>query len=357
MAAVMPRLLIAFVLIIASAAHASACKYIRGPFLLALEAATTSCQHELCGRIYPTDPAWMTRDASSCGRDPWMALQRDARAALASGGAVILGEAHDNAVHHDLQAKLLDTGEVLSNETHPPAVAMEQIRADQQGGIDQFRDFEINARRLGTLSELKRFLDWETSGWQKYNYDPLLSAIIAAKLPIYPGDAPRDTMKALAKQGPTALAAGELARLALDKPLGDEADAASAAEIEEAHCGMLPKSAIPNMAFAQRYRDAHLADATLKAAETQGGAVLITGNNHARTDRGVPWYLRARAPDRKVISVMLIEVEDGKTDAETYVPRGPDGRPAADFIVFTPQAERGDPCAEFAEKASKTPKP
>lgn len=357
MAAMVPRLLIALFAVVVSASHASACKYVRGPFLLALDEATASCKHELCGRIYPTDPAWMTRDASSCGRDPWMALQRDMRTALSGGGAVILGEAHDNPVHHVLQARLLDPGEVLLDDSRPRAVVMEQIRADQQSGIERFREFEINARRLGTLSELKRFLGWETSGWQKYDYDPLLTAIIAAKLPFYAGDPPRDTIKTLAKEGASTLATGEQTRLSLDKPLGEALDAASAAEIEESHCGMLPKAAIPSMAFAQRYRDAHLADATMNAAEAQGGAVLVTGNTHARTDRGVPWYLRSRAPDRKVVSVMLIEVEDGKADPEAYVPRDPDGRPAADFVVFTPRAERGDPCAELAEKAAKTPKP
>ena len=115
-------------------------------------------------------------------------------------------------------------------------------------------------------------------------------------------------------------------------------------ELEESHCGMMPKTAFGNMAFAQRYRDAHLADAVLKAAEKQGSAILLAGNGHVRTDRGVPAYLRQRAPDRKVVSVMLIEVEDGKTDPQAYVPRDPDGKPVADYIVLTPRQQRPDPC-------------
>ena len=58
----------------------------------------------------------------------------------------------------------------------------------------------------------------------------------------------------------------------------------------------------------------------------------------------MPLYLRQRVPDRKFVSVMLVEVEDDKTDPQAYVPRDPDGMPAADFIVLTPRQPRPDPC-------------
>jgi uncharacterized iron-regulated protein len=156
-------------------------------------------------------------------------------------------------------------------------------------------------------------------------------------------------MKA-ARGGEAALPADERKRLRLDIPLGDKFDAASIKEIEEAHCGALPKEAFGGMAYAQRYRDAHLADASLKAAESNGSAILIAGDGHARTDRGVPWYIRERAPEKKVVSVMFIEVEDGNTDERSYVPLDPDGRPAADFVVFTSRAQRGDPCEKMRKK-------
>ena len=41
---------------------------------------------------------------------------------------------------------------------------------------------------------------------------------------------------------------------------------------------------------------------------------------------------------------MLAEVEDGRTEPLDYVPRDPDGRPAVDVVIFTPRAERSDPC-------------
>jgi uncharacterized iron-regulated protein len=259
--------------------------------------------------------------------------------ALATSDIVILGEAHDNPHHHKLRAGLLSK----------PAIAMEQLRADQSAGLVTFTEYRAKSARPATLDDFKTKVDWTSGGWNQYPYDPLLTAILNANVPIYAGDPPRDTIRKIAKQGLGVLSPEDQKRLALDQPLGDKLDAVSAEEIEGAHCGMLPKTAIPNMALAQRYRDAHLADATLQAAADHGQAVLLTGNNHARTDRGVPWYIRARAPGKKVVSVVLVEVEQGKTDPEGYVPRDPDGKPAADYLIFTPTITRDDPCKAFGK--------
>jgi uncharacterized iron-regulated protein len=253
---------------------------------------------------------------------------------------LVLGEAHDNPHHHKLRSKIL--------KPHAKAIVMEQLRADQSAGIAAFNNNNRSAERPATLNDFKETVDWATGGWDKYPIDPLLEAVIATRLPVYAGDPPRDTIRKVAKEGLGALPIAEQARLGLDKPLGDKIDAVSAEEIEASHCGMLPKTAVPRMALAQRYRDAHLADATLKAVSEHGQAILLTGNNHALLDRGVPWYIRARAPDKKVVSIVLVEIEDGKTDPEAYVPRDPDGKPAADYLIFTPTIERDDPCAAFA---------
>jgi uncharacterized iron-regulated protein len=266
-------------------------------------------------------------------------ILRKSMPAIAASEIVILGEAHDNPHHHQLRAGLLTK----------PAIAMEQLRADQNAGLATFTAYRAKSARPATIADFKTKVDWESGGWNQYPYDPLLEAILKLSLPIYAGDPPRDTIRKIAKEGLGVLSADDQKRLALDQPLGEKLDAVSAEEIEASHCGMLPKSAIPKMALAQRYRDAHLADATLQAAADHGQAVLLTGNNHARTDRGVPWYIRARTPGKKVVSVVLVEVEEGKTDPEAYVPRDPDGRPAADYLIFTPSITRDDPCKAFGK--------
>jgi len=47
---------------------------------------------------------------------------------------------------------------------------------------------------------------------------------------------------------------------------------------------------------------------------------------------------------------MMVEVEEGKSDPATYLPRDPDGKPAADMLIFTPRHERPDPCAKMREQ-------
>lgn len=260
----------------------------------------------------------------------------------------LFGEVHDNVQHH----KFRSTG------LHPfptASVVFEQLRTDQQPAIDAF--FNTLPKEARTLDAFFKAVDWDKSGWSKYDYKPLFQAVLDAGLPIYAGDPPRDLIRKASKEGAAAIPADEQKRLGLDTPLDPSLHDASLTEIEASHCGMMPKSAFGGMAFAQRLRDATLADVALKALETHGAVTLFAGNGHVRSDRGVPWYVRQRAPAVRVHATMLVEVEDGKTDAEAYVPRGPDGRSAADTVIFTPRAERADPCVEMKKAFEKRSPP
>src|SRR5688572_6132163 len=157
-----------------------------------------------------------------------------------------------------------------------------------------------------------------------------MEAVVAAGLPIYPGEIPRVRVRSVARTGLLQIAPEERARLGLDRPLPAPMAGALRRELEESHCGALPPQALGGMAAAQRYRDAHMADVLLGAAQRHGSAILIAGNGHVRADRGVPWHIRQRAPGAPVTAILLVEVEDGKTEPADYVPRDPDGRPAAD---------------------------
>jgi uncharacterized iron-regulated protein len=315
-----------------------------------------SGDHPLLGRIWSRAPAglidepslhWATEGRGSCDEPGYSKLID----AIYKAQVVLLGEIHDNKKHHDIRADLLIAPKSAAARDDYPwplfGVVFEQLRSDQQDALDSFVETVKAPPHSLSMDDFSRALDWQKTGWAQYGYDRLFQAAIDAKLPIYAGDVTRDAIMKVAKEGETALPAEERARLKLDVPLGPTLDDASLSEIEEAHCGTMPKEAFTGMAYAQRYRDATLADNVLKAADKHGSAILIAGNGHVRTDRGVPWYIHQRAPDKKVVSVMLIEVEDGKNDPEAYVPRDPDGKPAADYIIFTPRAERGDPCEKM----------
>lgn len=274
-------------------------------------------------------------------------------AAILAADFALVGEVHDNADGHRIQAEAISPAS-LSGRAR--AVVFEQMRADQAPALATFQALRKTVPANADVAELKRLLDWDKSGWAKDGYDPLFDAVIKANLPIYAGDPARETIKKVAKEGASALPQDELTRLGLDKPLPDAAQEDLLDQLEKSHCGVMPKSAFGNLSFAQRLRDATQADVVLKAARDNSRAILFAGNGHVRKDRGVPYYLKQRAPDKKVVSVMLVEVEDGKTDPESYVERGPDGQPTADYIVFTPRAERSDPCEEMKKRVYKPDK-
>lgn len=273
--------------------------------------------------------------------------------AAARGGIFLFGEVHDNPDHHALQGWLAwntaslrrQTGNNQTGSVSAPAVVFEQLRTDQQPAIDAFLSLPPTQR---TLEAFLQAIEWEKSGWSKYDYRPLFEKVLKAELPILAGDPPRDLIRKAAKEGASAMAPDEQKRLVLDVRLDEMQHDAALAELEESHCGAMPKSALGGMAFAQRYRDATLADVALKALELHGAVIIIAGNGHVRSDRGIPWYVRKRAPVVPVAVTMLLEVIDGQTDPEAYLPRDPDGKPAADVVIFTPRAVRDDPCKAFS---------
>jgi uncharacterized iron-regulated protein len=307
--------------------------------------ATFAADAALDGRVYRVPPPSM--GGTNCPDVPDDKLMQAISATLAGGGIVVLGENHDNFLHHMSRACIVErvVGKTSNSKI---AVVFEQFNAEQQGTLDAFA-----AGAEKSLTDFKKTVGWDASGWSQYKYDPLLQAIIDAKSPLYAGDVTRAMIMKTSKEGSAALSEMETKRLGLDKPLGEKLDQASLKEIEDSHCGMMPKSAFGGMAFGQRYRDAHLADVALKAAEKHGGAIVLAGNTHARSDRGIGWYIKTRAPTKRVLSVAYGEIDDKQDQASSYVPLDPDGKPAADFVALTLTIDRPDPCIEMREMMKK----
>ena len=311
-------------------------------------AAATMAWQSTEGRDHPLVGAVL--DTAVGATMPWPVFASVFADKLARASpAILLGEVHDNPDHHAQRAALIGrsacarAGDPLSGAASPGAAVFEHIRADQQLALDTFA-----AVASSKTADLMRLLDWDNGGWPSQRmFAPLFDAVIAARWPILAGDPPRRQVRALARGEAGAVPTDERARLRLDEALPPALRDALSAELKGSHCGMLPDAAITGLAAAQQYRDAHLADAMLAAAEKHGAAVLLAGNGHVRSDRGVPWHIRQRAPGRQILTVMFVEVEDGVTDARAYVPRAPDDTPAADFVIFTPRASRSDPCEQM----------
>lgn len=245
---------------------------------------------------------------------------------LSAADIAVLGERHDNPKHHEIQARLVGA---LS----PAGLAFEMVARSRE-------DFANAARETG--DDLAEAIEWEGSGWPDWSmYAPIFDA--APDAWIAGGGVPPDVLRRSVTEGAAAAYPEGAEKYGLNERLEQDVIDAMLKEQEVAHCNALPTAMLPGMVEAQQLRDAAFADAALRLVEAgHGPAVLITGNGHARADRGSPLYLRRAAPDLKVFSVGLIELDGSPTSAALF-----------DAVVYTAPHDRGDPCEAFLKSREK----
>lgn len=317
------------------------------PLLLVALFAVPACAEEaepwtswqnLSGADHPlTGKIWSAGEQRFVTPDELAGAVREAR-------FVLLGEVHDNADVHRLQAWLV----AKAAEGRRPAVVWEMIPRDKAEALESYL-----AKPGATAAGLAEAVDWDTSGWPAWRiYQPIAEAALARGLPIRAGDPERALRKQVGTAGLNALTAEGRKALLVERPLGKSLGDALIEELYNSHCEMVPRTALGPMSDIQRLRDAVLADSLAKAAG-DGSAILIAGNGHVRSDRGVPWYLSQRIPGASISTVMLLEVETAVTTPQLLIPTAPDGTPAADYAWFVPRAERDDPCEELRKRFGK----
>lgn len=247
------------------------------------------------------------------------------------GGArfVLLGEIHDNARHHALQAWIVRS---LGERNRRLSLVVEMIAADQDPGLALF--YEAPRSDAGALPA---FLQWEGSGWPPFAlYKPVFDAAVLADYPIRSGNLDRGLLPALHDKGLAALPDDRRAALGLTRGVpGELADALKQA-IADAHCGLLAATAVQPFAEIQYARDAAMAQAMMTKAG-EDGAVLIAGAGHARRDLGVPHHLARFEVGGGVVSVAFVEADPARLDPAAYsLPY--------DLVWFTGGPDRADPC-------------
>jgi uncharacterized iron-regulated protein len=290
--------------------------------------------HPLAGRVYDVRGG---RFAS------WAELE----ASVASPRFVLLGETHDNADHHLLQARLV---RAVAASGRRDAVAFEMLDAGEQAAVD--RALARAPRSPDAIAEETR---WDKSGWPDFAlYRPVFAAALDAGFPIAAVNLTRAQARDVVRRGPEVLDAP--VRRLLDKagPLPEAALQDLRKEMAASHCGALPESMMDPMVLMQRARDVKMAQRTAAAADAVGGgAVLVAGAGHVRRDRGVPAYLALEAPSAPVLAVGFLEVSADAPEPADYAKDL--GVPALpfDWVVFTPRAERQDPCEGLRARVQK----
>jgi uncharacterized iron-regulated protein len=238
---------------------------------------------------------------------------------LPDADVVILGEVHDNALHHAHQA-------IAVGALAPTAVVFEMLSAEQAA--------RVTPRLRASEEALRAVLGWDASGWPDFSmYYPIFVA--ADDAAIVGAEAPLADVRAAAQDGAGTVFGASAGLFALDAPLPEAEQMLREAGQLMAHCNAMSADALPGMVEAQRLRDAWLARAALSALEETGGpVVVITGNGHARSDWGVPALLETAAPGLAVLTVGQFE------DAA-------EADPPFDLWLVTEAVDRPDPCAAF----------
>lgn len=238
---------------------------------------------------------------------------------LPAAAIVILGETHDNALHHQAQAQAI-------RALKPTAVVFEMLSAKQAAKISPYL--------IVNKPALEQTLRWHDSGWPSFDlYYPVFSASKDSK--IYGAARDKQQVRAAYKQNAASVFGEDAATYGLITPLPDDQLEQRKQEQFADHCEAMPIELMGGMVEAQRFRDAAFADTVLQALRENGApVVLITGTGHARNDWAVPAMIRLAAPDVSVLSVGLLEKPV------------PDTAPF-DLWLQTDAAKRPDPCLAF----------
>lgn len=243
----------------------------------------------------------------------------DVLANLPPARIVIVGEIHDNPVHHLHQARVVAA-------IHPSALVFEMLTPNQAKAA-------VGVDRQDPLA-LEVALGWAGSGWPAFEmYHPIFTAAPDAQ--IFGAALPRETVRRAMTDGAAEVFGPEAARFGLDQPLPLAEQSAREADQQTAHCNALPPDILPAMVAAQRLRDAAFSRTALEALRLTGGpVVVITGSGHADKGRGMPVALGMAAPDISVLSIGQLEQHPG-SDAPF------------DLWIVTNPVDREDPCKGF----------
>ncbi|MEL6735728.1 MAG: ChaN family lipoprotein [Pseudomonadota bacterium] len=294
--------------------------------------------HPLVGRIFDGSGIASTWDAMLKATD--------------RSDVILVGETHTNADHHAIQAAMAKT---LQGRLF--VTVFEMVPRRFQPVLDRARTDGLSGKELGTA------LEWEKRGWGSFSaYAPIFAAAQAGGSRLIAGNPNEDTTRALSRGGLEAIEQTVVDQTGLNLPVSDAVQAALIKEMADSHCNMLPERILPNMALVQRLRDGMMARVTkdaLMEGTDSSQALIITGNGHARNDRGIPAVMQSLRTGLFTLSIGLIDVSRGDLTFGDYGLTGDDGKPLYDFVVFTPRDNIGDPCEMMRQqmKARSKPKP
>ncbi|MEK7390403.1 MAG: ChaN family lipoprotein [Elusimicrobiota bacterium] len=210
---------------------------------------------------------------------------QDAVADLATARVIAVGEGHDNAAHHLIQAEVLAA---LAARVPRLAVAFEMVTFEQQPVLDAFMS--------GRMAE-KEFAAWWKKHWgyDYFLYKPIFDAAKSAAVPAYGINAPLELVKAVSKNGLASLSRADRARL--PSSIRESSDARYRDFVKESlggH-GPLPPEKMKNRLEAMAVWNETMGEKAAALAAAGHVVVVIVGGGHVYFKGGVPESAARRA--------------------------------------------------------------
>lgn len=241
---------------------------------------------------------------------------------LKSADFVLLGELHDNKLHHEARGRL-----IARFADYRRTIVSEHLAAPNQVTFQSTIKADLEAA------------GFDTEGWDWPIHQSLYEQIKNKGLTLVGGNLPKEEARRMFLQGVSSLPE-RMAQTYNQSRLSEAAERKLDHDLVEGHCGKLPEKYLLRMRFAQRMTDMSLAHNLLDRRPS----LLIAGNGHVRRDYGVPQMLASVAPQFKVLNVGFLEQASSTEDLLQSV----SGQ--YDFIWITERAERKDPCENFKLK-------
>lgn len=216
----------------------------------------------------------------------------EALADLASARIVAVGESHDDAAHHKIQAEVLTA---LAARDPRVAVAFEMVGFEDQAVLDSYMS--------GALSESGFAVWWKANwGFDFALYKPIFDAAKAAGVPAYGLNAPIGLVKAVSKGGLASLSPADRARLPFK--IEQSADPRYRAFVEEsvAGHGPLTPDQLKNRLEAMAVWNETMGEKAAAIAATGRQVLVVAGQGHVLYKAGVlESALRRGAGSAKVL--------------------------------------------------------
>jgi uncharacterized iron-regulated protein len=251
---------------------------------------------------------------------------------LNGNAIVLLGEVHDNALHHRLRLEVLRRA---FEAGWRPAIAMEQVDREHQVDIERARmERPLDADYL--IEKAAPEHGKSSNGWNWDYYRPYVALALQYGVPLLAANLSRHDAQKIVELGYSGVfddATEHLLGLDRQRPA---LQAVQENEIDVGHCHALPRALLPAMARTQLARDAVMAG-VLREHDAQG-VVLLAGDGHTRRDIGVPTWLEPAVLAR-VFTVGFLERDDPAPPASAF-----------DAVVTTDAAPRSDRCATLRRR-------